>query len=339
MLKNAMLKLSEGKNLSEQEIMDAMYCIMEGNATQAQIGGFLTALRMKGETIEEITGCVKVMGEKAERVIPKTEYYIDIVGTGGDRSNTFNISTASAFVTAAAGVPVAKHGNRAMSSKCGSADVLEGLGIQISLTPEQVGKCIDEVGIGFMFAQAYHKSMKHVAGPRKELGIRTVFNVLGPLTNPANAKGRLMGVYDGRLTEPLANVLKNLGIEKAMVINGMDGLDEITTTAATKVSELKNGEILNYEITPEQFGLKRAQKEELIGGDPARNVEIIYDIFRGAKGPQRDIVLLNSAASIYVGKAANSIEEGIGVAEKMIDSGMAMEKLNALVKHSRQFVV
>jgi anthranilate phosphoribosyltransferase len=330
MLRKAIQKLTDGLNLSEQEIMEAMNCIMEGNATQAQIGSFLTALRIKGETIEEITGCVRVMSEKAEKVVPGVDYFIDVVGTGGDKSNTFNISTASAFVAAAGGVTVAKHGNRAASSKCGSADVLEALGINILLTPEQVKECIDTVGIGFMFAQSFHKSMKHAAGPRKELGIRTVFNILGPLTNPANAKGRLLGVYDGRLTEPLVKVLSNLDIERAMVIHGMDGLDEITTTTSTKVSELKDGKIINYTISPESFGFKLVTKEDLTGGDALRNIEIIYSIFNGEKGPKRDIVILNAAAALYVGKVAGSLEEGIQLAAEIIDSGKALKKLNEL---------
>jgi anthranilate phosphoribosyltransferase len=336
MLKSAISKLIDGKNLTEAEIMEAMNCIMEGNATQAQIGSFVTALRIKGETIEEITGCVRVMSEKAENISPNVDYYIDTCGTGGDGSNTFNISTAAAFVAAAGGVVVAKHGNRAMSSKCGSADILEALGVNISLTAEQVKDCIENIGIGFMFAQAFHKSMKHAAGPRKELGIKTVFNILGPLTNPANAKGRLLGVFDERLTEKLARVLQKLGIERAMIIHGMDGLDEITTTSFTKVSELKNGEILNYEITPEKFGLKRASKEELIGGDISKNVEIIYSIFKGEKGPKRDIVVINAAAALYIGKVAETMEQGAKFAEELIDSGKALKKLNELKDYSQR---
>lgn len=336
MLKYAISKLIDGKNLTEEEIMEAMNCIMEGKATQAQIGSFITALRIKGETIEEITGCVKVMSEKAENISPDIDFYIDTCGTGGDGSNTFNISTAAAFVAAAGGVVVAKHGNRAMSSKCGSADILEALGVNISLTPEQVKDCIENIGIGFMFAQAFHKSMKHAAGPRKELGIKTVFNILGPLTNPAKAKGRLLGVFDERLTEPLVKVLQNLNIERAMVIHGRDGLDEITTTDSTKVSELKNGEVFNYEITPEKFGLKRAHKEELTGGDISKNVEIVYSIFKGEKGPKRDIVVINAAAALYIGKVAETMEQGVKFAEELIDSGKALKKLNELKEYSQK---
>ncbi len=241
MMREAIRKLVEGRNLTEQEIMQAMNCIMEGNATQAQIGSFITALRMKGETIDEITGCARVMREKAERIVPQGDYYIDTCGTGGDGANTFNISTAAAIIAAAGGVKVAKHGNRAMSSRSGSADVLEALGINIHLSPEQVGKCIETVNIGFMFAQVFHKSMKYAAGPRKELGVKTVFNILGPLTNPANAKGQVLGVFDRKLVEPMANVLLNLGTERALVVHGMDGLDEISTTCATIVSEVRDG--------------------------------------------------------------------------------------------------
>jgi anthranilate phosphoribosyltransferase len=337
MLKYSISKLIDGRNLTEQEAMDAMNCIMEGNATGAQIGSFVTALRIKGETIEEITGCVRVMSEKAENIAPALDFYIDTCGTGGDGSNTFNISTAAAFIAAAGGVVVAKHGNRAMSSKCGSVDILEALGINITLTPEQVKACIEKVGIGFMFAQAFHKSMKHAAGPRKELGIKTVFNILGPLTNPANAKGRLLGVFDENLTEPLARVLLNLNIERAMVIHGMDGLDEITTTCATKVTELKDGEIMSYEITPEKFGLKRAEKNDLLGGDISKNIEIIYSIFKGEKGPKRDIAVINAAAALYIGKVAQTMEQGIRMAQEIIDDGSALNKLYELKVCSQNF--
>jgi anthranilate phosphoribosyltransferase len=328
MLKSVIAKLADGNNLSEQEIMAAMNCIMEGNATLAQIGAFMAGLRIKGETIEEITGCAKVMREKAEKIIPKVSYCIDTCGTGGDGSNTFNISTAAAIVAAAGGVYVAKHGNRSMSSKCGSADVLEALGINISLTPDQVRGSIEKVGIGFMFAQAFHKSMKHAAGPRKELGIKTIFNILGPLTNPANAGGQILGVFDTKLTEPLANVLLNLGVERAMVIHGSDGMDEITITGTTKVSEVRDGKVINYHLNPEDYGFKIAVKEDLIGGDSQINADIIISIFSGEKGPKRDILLLNAAAALYVGKVAASIEEGIKIATEIIDSGRAMLKLN-----------
>lgn len=330
MLKESISKLVEGKDLTEQEVINSLDCIMSGNATDAQIGSFITALRIKGETIEEVTGCAKVMREKSYRINPKVCYYIDTCGTGGDGSNTFNISTATAFVAAAGGVTIAKHGNRSVSSRSGSADVLENLGINIDISPEKVKKCIEKVGIGFMFAPLFHKSMKHAAGPRKELGIRTIFNILGPLTNPANAKGQVLGVFDEKLTEPVANVLLNLDVEKAMVIHGLDGMDEITTTTKTKVSEIRDGNIINYHIDPEEFGFPLAKKEELLGGDARENADIIYSVFNGEKGKKRDIVLLNSAAALYVGKVAKSIEEGIELAAEIIDSKKAIEKIYQL---------
>ena len=330
MLKEAIAKLIEGKNLNEDEAISSLDCIMSGKATDAQIGSFITALRIKGETIEEDTGCAKVMREKAYKINPKIDYYIDTCGTGGDGSNTFNISTATAFVAAAGGVPVAKHGNRSVSSKSGSADVLESLGINIDVPPETAKECIEKVGIGFMFAPHFHKSMKYAAGPRKELGVRTIFNILGPLTNPANAKGKVLGVFDEKLTEPVANVLLNLGVEKAMVIHGLDGMDEITTTTRTKVSEVRDGSIINYYIDPEEYGFSLAKKEELLGGEAKENADIICSIFNGEKGKKRDIVLLNSAAALYVGKVTKSIEEGIELAAEIIDSKRAMEKVYEL---------
>lgn len=338
MVRGAIQKLVEGKNLSEDEIIGALNCIMDGEATQAQIGSFITALRIKGETIEEITGCAKVMRDKAERIVIDKDYFIDIVGTGGDCSYTFNISTAAAFVVAAGGVTVAKHGNRSVSSKSGSADVLESLGINISLEPDKVKECIEKLDIGFMFAQTFHKSMKHAAGPRKELGIRTIFNILGPLTNPAKAKGQVLGVFSEKLTEPLAHVLLNLGVENAMVVYGMDGMDEISLSALTRVSELKNGKVTTYDLNPEDYGMKMVNKSDIVGGDSKENSKIIMDILNGVKGPKRDIVVLNAAAALYVGKAAESIEAGIKMAEEIIDSGKALNKLNELKELSNYFI-
>lgn len=338
MIQKAIQKLVDGKNLSEQEIMDAMSCIMEGDATQAQIGSFITALRIKGETIEEITGCAKVMREKADNIVPEVEYYIDTCGTGGDGANTFNISTAASFVAAAGGAVIAKHGNRSVSSRSGSADVLEALKVNINLTPEQVKKCIEKVGIGFMFAPVFHKSMKYAAGPRKELGIRTIFNVLGPLTNPANARGQVLGIFDGRMAEPIANVLVNLNVERALVIHGLDGLDEITTADSTLISEVKNGEIKVYYITPEDYGLRKVGREDLTGGDAASNAEIIRGIFSGEKGPKRDIVLMNAAAALYVGKAAETMREGMEKAADIIDSGKALQKLVELQQFTNNII-
>jgi len=338
MLKEAIQKLVEGKNLCEGEIIAALNCIMEGNATPAQIGSFITALRIKGETIEEITGCAKVMREKADRITLEKDYFIDIVGTGGDCSYTFNISTAAAFVTAAGGVTVAKHGNRSVSSKSGSADVLESLGVNINLEPQKVKECIDKIGIGFMFAQTFHKSMKYAAGPRRELGIRTIFNILGPLTNPASAKGQLLGVFSDKLTEPLAHVLHNLGVEKAMVVYGMDGMDEISLSALTKVSELKDGKVTTYYLNPEDYGMKLTSKDELVGGDSKENAKIILSILNGDRGPKRDIVVLNAAAALYVGKAAEDIQAGIAMAEELIDSKKALDKLNELREYSNSMI-
>ena len=275
MLKNAIENLLEGKHLSEKEMMDAMEFIMDGEASPVLIGSFLTALRMKGETAEEITGGAKVMLKKAERIALENLYTLDTCGTGGDCSGTFNISTAVAFIAAASGIHVVKHGNRSVSSRSGSADVLEALGVNISLLPKQVEECVKVQNIGFLFAPTFHKAMRHAAGTRKELGFRTIFNILGPLTNPANAKSQVLGVFDEKLTEPLAKVLANLGVEHAMVVHGMDGLDEITITGETKVTEVKNGDINTYYITPEEFGIKRATRNDILGGDAIENAEII----------------------------------------------------------------
>ncbi len=336
MIQEAIKKLIVGSNLLEQEAIDSMNMIMEGNATPAQIGSFITALRIKGETVEEITGCARVMRDKADRFESQLDYFIDIVGTGGDGSNSFNISTASAIVTAAAGIPVAKHGNRSISSLTGSADVLEALGVNIMLTSEQAKKCLEDINICFMFAPVFHKSMKYAAGPRKEIGIRTIFNVLGPLTNPAGAKGQVMGVYDGKLTEILAKVLLKLGIERAMVVHGMDGMDEITTTTSTLVSEVKDGKVLSYEIKPEDFGIRACSKKDLEGGDAKVNSEIIVSMLNGEKGPKRDIVMLNSAAALYVGKKVNSLIDGIELASELIDTGKASKKLDELVSYTTE---
>lgn len=333
MLKQTIAKLVQGINLSESEAIEAMNCIMEGNATDAQIGRFLTALRIKGETIDEITGAAKVMRDKAEKLELDLAYYIDTCGTGGDLLNTFNISTAVAFVTAAAGIPVAKHGNRSVSSKSGSADVLEALGIKVDVDKQKIKHSIEKLGIGFMFAPSFHKSMKYAAGARKELGIRTIFNILGPITNPAGAKGQILGIYDQKLTEPIANVLRNLQVERALVLCGQDGMDEISLCGSTKISDLHDGEIINYIIEPEEFKLKKASRQEIMGGDAKTNAEIIIKIFSGEeKGAKKDIVLLNSAAAFYVGKKVQNMQEGIELAEDIIDSGKAMKKLEALKK-------
>ena len=330
MLKSAIQKLLRHEDLLEQEIIEAIRLIMEGNASQTQIGAFLTALRCKGESIEEITGCARVMREKAERINPGAAYCIDTCGTGGDGAGTFNVSTAAAIVAAAGGAVVAKHGNRAMSSRSGSADVLEALGVDIMLTPEQTEECMEHAGIGFLFAQSFHKSMKHAAAVRKELGFKTVFNILGPLTNPAGAKGQVLGVFDEKLTGVMVSVLQRLGTERALVVHGMDGMDEITITAPTRVSELKDGIISDYYLDAARYGLPRCESGSLKGGDAKENAEIIKAIFSGEKGPKRDIVLINAAAALYVAKAAGSIAEGVGLSADIIDSGKAMSKLEEL---------
>lgn len=336
MLQSAISKLVEGKNLSEQQVMEVMNMIMNGEATPAQIAGFITALRIKGETIEEITGCAKVMRQKAESIFPKLDYYIDTCGTGGDGAHTFNISTAVAFVVAAGGVPIAKHGNRSVSSKSGSADVLEALGVNIDLSPVQVKECIEQIHIGFMFAPVFHKSMKYAAAPRRELGIRTIFNILGPLTNPASTKGQMMGVFDEKLLHPLTLVLQNLGVERAMVVHGEDGLDEITLTGKTNVCELKNDRVKEYEIDPTQYGFNLCLPEQLKGGNAQDNAQIILKILENEPGAALDIVVLNSAAALYVGKKAKSLEEGVALAREMIQSGKALEKLREFADFSHK---
>ncbi len=327
MIKEVINKVVDKKDLSRQEAIEVMNYIMEGEATDAQIASFLTALRLKGETIEEITGFTQVMREKAGKVSIEG-MVIDTCGTGGDRSNSFNISTTAAFVAAGAGAVVAKHGNRSVSSKCGSADCLSALGIDIMVGPSVVEKCLKETGIAFFFAPLWHKSMKYAIGPRREIGIRTVFNILGPLTNPAGAQYQLLGVYDGKLTNSLAKVLKNLGSKKAMVVHGLDGMDEITITDKTKVSEVKNGQVIDYELDPKDFGFFLAGKKDLCGGSSEENAKLILGILKGEKGPARDIILLNAGAAIYVYGKADNLAEGIKLAAQSIDTGAALEKLN-----------
>lgn len=332
MLQRALEKVIENQSLSELEAGLAMDTIMDGKATNAQIAALLTSLRMKGETLDEIAGFARSMRNKAVtiRCQESPSELIDTCGTGGDCLNTFNISTAAAFVAAGAGIRIAKHGNRAMSSKCGSADILEALGVNINLTPDQVSKCMDQVGIGFLFAQKLHPAMRYAAPVRKELGVRTIFNLLGPLTNPADAKGQVMGIFDPDLTEMVAGVLCKLGSERALVLHGMDGMDEITTCASTKISELRDGKITTYEIHPSEFGIALASPKDLKGGNPEENARNLEALLKGEKGPLRDIVLLNSAAAMVVGKKADSLLEGFKVAVQSLDSGKAFEKLIAL---------
>jgi len=329
MIKEAIKLLADGIHLSEGEMMEAMRDVMEGQATDAQIASFLTALRIKGETIEEITGAAKIMREKATKIsAPKDT--VDTCGTGGDMAHTFNISTTSALIVAACGVPVAKHGNRSVSSRCGSADVLEALGVKIDLPPEKVERCLKETGFGFLFAPLFHPAMKFAIGPRREMGIRTIFNILGPLTNPARTERQVLGVYSDKLTEPIAMVLNNLGARHAFIVHGEDGLDEITVTTATKISELNNGQVNTYHIVPEDFGFKRAQRENLLGGDTEENARIILAILRGEKGPKRDITAINAAAALVAGGKVKTLKEGIEKAAEAIDSGAARKKLEEI---------
>ncbi len=329
MIKKAIGVLIEKQNLSEEQMTGAMRDIMEGNATDAQIGSFLTALRIKGETVEEITGAARVMREKVSAIKAPVKT-VDTCGTGGDMSNTFNISTTTALVVASCGVPVAKHGNRSVSSSCGSADVLEELGIKIDLEPKKAEKCLEETGFGFMFAPLFHPAMKYAIGPRKEMGVRTVFNILGPLTNPAGADRQVLGVFSDRLTELMANVLGNLGVKRAFVVHGEDGLDEITNTEKTRVSELKDGSVKTYFIAPEEFGIKKAVKDELVGGSASDNAKITINILEGMKGPKRDIVIMNSAAALLAGDRVEGFHEGVEIAARAIDTGAAGKKLKQI---------
>jgi anthranilate phosphoribosyltransferase len=310
--------------------------IMNGEVTPAQFGAFVTALRLKGETVEEIAGLAKVMRAKAVRVVV-ADPVIDVVGTGGDSSNSFNISTVAAFVVAGAGLKVAKHGNRAASSQCGSADVLEALGVKLELTAEQVQRCLEEVGIGFMFAPAFHPAMKYAAVPRREIGIRTVFNILGPLTNPAGARSYLLGVADGSLVEKMALVLQSLDCNHALVVHGEDGLDEVTLTAKTQVCELKDGSIKSYFISPEDFGLPRASLDSLRGGTAGENATLLRNILSGALGPQRDVVLMNAAAALIAGDRVETLQQGVDLAREALDSGHALAKLEQLIEFSQSF--
>ncbi|MBI4525102.1 MAG: anthranilate phosphoribosyltransferase [Deltaproteobacteria bacterium] len=330
-IREAIAKLVNRGDLSEQEMISVMNEIMTGAATPLQVAAFLTALRMKGETVEEITGAARVMREKVRRVRAKAELVLDIVGTGGDQKGTINISTASAFVVAGAGVTVAKHGNRSVSSQSGSADVLAALGVKIDASKEQVEECIEKIGIGFLFAPLLHEAMKHAVQPRREIGIRTIFNLLGPLTNPAFATHQLTGIYDGTLTDPIAQVLRNLGTARAMIVHGCEGLDEISLCGPTRVSELREGQIRNYSLTPEEVGLQRCRLEEIQGGSPEQCADALRSILRGKKGPKRDVVLLNSSAALYISGAAGSLTEGIRIAEESIDSGKAEQKLKSLI--------
>ena len=335
-IQEAIAKVIEGADLSRGEMTDAMNQIMSGEATDAQIGAFLIALRVKGECVDEIAGAASVMREKATPIATRHDVIVDTCGTGGDHSGTFNISTAAAFVAAGAGLCVAKHGNRAATSQCGSADVLGALGVNIEASPETVSRCLDDVGIGFLFAISLHGAMKYAIGPRREIGARTIFNALGPLSNPAGATRQVVGVYSPALTETLAGVLGTLGAERAFVVHGSDGLDEMTLTGPTRVSELKNGSVSTYDVLPGDFGLMQAPADALKGGDADYNAEITRSILNGEEGPRRDIVLLNAAAAIVAGDKARDLNEGVQIAAEVIDSGKALEKLEGLVAASQE---
>ena len=330
-IQTAIQKVIEKENLSADEMIDVMQLIMTGQATSAQIGGFLIGLRMKGETVDEITSAASVMRSLATPVNIDANNLVDIVGTGGDGSSTFNISTASCFVVAAAGGHVAKHGNRSISSKSGAADVLEAAGVNLSASPETIKKCVEELGVGFMFAQMHHSAMKHAIGPRKEMGVRTIFNLLGPLTNPAGAPNLLLGVYAREWVRPLADVLQKLGNNHVMVVNAKDGLDEISIAAPTFVAELKDGVVTEYTISPEDFGMKTQSLDSIRVADATESLAMVQSVFDNKEGTARDIVALNAGAAIYVAGLADSHQAGVDKALEVMASGQASEKLYALV--------
>lgn len=336
LFKNLLAKLPDRIDLTEKEAEDAMREIMHGHATDAQIAAYLMGLRMKGETIDEITGSVRAMRDLAIRVPISATHVVDTCGTGGDRSNTFNISTATAFVVAGAGITVAKHGNRSVSSRSGSADVLSALGVNLDLPPEKVGACINEVGIGFLFAPLYHGAMKHCAKPRADMGIRTLMNIMGPLSNPAGATIQVLGVYDATLTEKLAQVLIRLGTQHCFVLHGMDGLDEISLTGPTTIAEGKKGRVASYVVRPEDFGLQPVHAKELLGGNPEDNAKIIQDILRGSLGPKRDIVLMNAAPALVACNKATTLKTAFEEAGRILDSGAPFEKLEELISYSKE---
>ncbi|WP_438971512.1 anthranilate phosphoribosyltransferase [Methylophaga sp.] len=334
-IQSALKRILQHDDLTAEEMTDVMNQIMTGNATPAQIGGFLIGLNMKGETVTEIAAAAGVMRSLATPVEITGDHVVDTCGTGGDGASTFNVSTASAFVVAAAGAKVAKHGNRSISSSSGSADVLESAGVNLDLTPEQVKHCVDATGVGFMFAQKHHGAMKHAIGPRREMGVRTIFNLLGPLTNPARAAHQVLGVFDKKWVRPMAEVLQTLGSEHVLVVHAQDGLDEISIGAETHVAELKDGTINCYSIQPEDFGMARSDISALTVKNAHDSLELIKRIFDGEKGPARDIVVLNAGAAIYAANLADTLKAGIEKAINAIDSGTAMQKLNALIVTSR----
>ncbi len=349
MIKSAIARVVERIDLSEAEMISVMDEIMGGEATAAQIASFITALRMKGETVEEITGAARVMRARVtpirvgkivdidrDEINIERESILDTCGTGGSGTKTFNVSTTVAFVLAACGVKVAKHGNRSVSSACGSADVLEKLGVNLDIGPELVENCINQLGIGFLFAPALHGAMKYAIGPRKEVGIRTIFNILGPLTNPAGADRQVLGVFRRELVEPMTRVLKKLGCKKGFIVHGSDGMDEITLTGFTYLGEISTDGLQFYEVSPEEFGLKTCSLEDLKGGDAERNAEIVKGILAGKKGPCRDVVLLNSAFALVAAEKSAAVTEGLKLAAEVVDQGVALDKLNGLVEMTNQ---
>jgi anthranilate phosphoribosyltransferase len=330
-MQSAIKAVTEHKNLSSDEMASVMRLIMTGEATPAQVGGFLIGLRMKGETVEEVAAAASVMRDLSTRVDVDKDHLVDTCGTGGDASGSFNISTASAFVVAAAGGKVAKHGNRSVSSKSGSADVLEAAGVNLEQTPEQVAACVNDIGVGFMFAPMHHSAMKHAIGPRREMAVRTIFNVLGPLTNPAGAPNQVLGVFSKDWVEPLAEVLKQLGSDHVLVVHADDGLDEISIGSITRVAELKGGEVTTYTVQPEDFGMQRADLSEIRADDAGDSLHIIRSVLANEAGPAKDIVCLNAGAAIYAAGLAGSFAEGVGRAQEVIASGEAAAKLDQLV--------
>lgn len=335
MIQDAIHKLIDKQDLTKHEAYECVKEIMSGKATDALIASFLTALRMKGETIPEIAGCALAMREMSTKINTHHEHVIDTCGTGGDGLGTFNISTAAAIVAASAGAKVAKHGNRAISSKSGSADVLKSLGVNIEASKEKTERCLNEIGIAFLFAPLLHGAMKYTTPVRRELAIRTVFNILGPLTNPAGAKRQLLGVYRTKLTEILAHVLQDLGTERALVVHGVGGMDEISTIGETKITEIKNGDVSSYSMTPESVGLPRVEISQLAGGDPASNAEIIHSILNGKKNSYRDIAIVNSGAALYVAGISDSIRDGVQLSADAVDSGRSKKKLQELIEYTQ----
>ncbi len=333
-IQEAIAHALDGKSLTETEAEAVMEQVMAGKTTPAQIGGFLIALRLKGETVEEVAGFARAMRQNAISIQPRCPFVIDTCGTGGDGSGTFNISTVAAFVVAGAGLPVAKHGNRSVSSECGSADVLEALGVNLDLSPRDTAACIDAVGIGFLYAPHLHPAMKHAVGPRREMSVRTVFNVLGPLTNPAGAQAQVLGVYDAALTEMMAHVLDALGSRAAFVVHGAGGLDELSTIGPNKVTQLRAGDVETFSLDPQDLGLPRATLADLQGGSPEENAAIARDVLAGEVGPRRDVVLLNASAALVAGGVADDLSHGLDLAAQSIDSGAARVKLDSLVAYT-----